>query len=844
MPIATARDLRADARPGQAAGLRLPGDQRHLEPDAERRAEGVRRRGQRRHRPGLHRRRRVPVGPVGQGHGDRRDRAGRVRARRGGQVPGPHRPAHRPLPEGQARRLHAPAGRRSPASGSSAARSRCSSRTCGTARRCRWPRTCRSPPNCSPSARRRTSSWRWRSASSAARRTGSSARSTRSCTPRRRTPWRRPRPLGLGERGRYILAATFGNVHGVYKPGHVKLRPSILQGHPGRRGPEVRQGQAVQPGLPRRVRVGPGGDQGGHLLRRGQDEHRHRHPVRVHPAGRRATCSTNYDGVLKVDGDVGNKKVYDPRCWGKAAEAGMAARVTHGLRGPDVGRAPPQGLMDTREPAGGPAPRPYLPSEDEAAAALEGGTPPQRCGALPGVLRRLGGAGRARLRRGRRGRPPTRTRGPGYHRGLDQLRRAGGGERADPVGARAEPRLPAFAAHAGAAAGAIGEDDEAAAVRAVPARQQPRRGRGAAGTPQLASGVASQDHSRTHPGASIGMSAGFAGNLIPQEPLPRLRLSRGFVYAGPTRTPASAEGMPMPAIVAGRRPMGRRGQGQGHRPARRPGRLRGQVPGRQQRRAHGRHRRGEATRCTCCPPACCRREVVPVIGNGVVIDPQVLLDEIDALAARGVDCGRLLVSRQRAPDHALPPGAGQGDRAVPGQRADRHHRPRHRPRLRRQDRPGRDPRPGPVRSRHPAQEARPRAAREEPGARQGLQPARHRPGRRSPPTTERYAERLRPYVADTGLVLGRALDEGKVVLLEGAQATMLDVDHGTLPVRHLLLADRGRRLRGLGHRARPGSPRSSGSSRRTRPASARARSPPNSATSRASGCARPARSTA
>src|SRR6202000_3410105 len=44
-----------------------------------------------------------------------------------------------------------------------------------------------------------------------------------------------------------------------------------------------------------------------------------------------------------------------------------------------------------------------------------------------------------------------------------------------------------------------------------------------------------------------------------------------------------------------------------------------------------------------------------------------------------------------------------------------------------------------------------------------------------------YAERLRPYVADTALALGRALDQGQVVLLEGAQATMLDVDHGTYP---------------------------------------------------------------
>ena len=47
---------------------------------------------------------------------------------------------------------------------------------------------------------------------------------------------------------------------------------------------------------------------------------------------------TNYDGVLKVDGEVGNKKAYDPRAWGKAAEAGMAARVVAGLRGPALDR--------------------------------------------------------------------------------------------------------------------------------------------------------------------------------------------------------------------------------------------------------------------------------------------------------------------------------------------------------------------------------------------------------------------------------------------------------------------------------------------------------------------------
>ena len=93
--------------------------------------------------------------------------------------------------------------------------------------------------------------------------------------------------LGIGEHGRYILAATFGNVHGVYKPGHVKLRPERAQGHPGHGRRQVRQGQAVRPGLPRRLRLGGERDPRGALLRRGEDERRHRHAVRVHPPGRR-----------------------------------------------------------------------------------------------------------------------------------------------------------------------------------------------------------------------------------------------------------------------------------------------------------------------------------------------------------------------------------------------------------------------------------------------------------------------------------------------------------------------------------------------------------------------------
>ncbi len=134
--------------------------------------------------------------------------------------------------------------------------------------------------------------------------------------------------VGLGERGRYILAATFGNVHGVYKPGHVKLRPAVLKeiqdavgakyhkdkpfdlvfhGGSGSALEEIRE--AIAYGV---VKMNVDTD----------TQYAFTRPVADH-------MFKNYDGVLKVDGDVGNKKSYDPRSWGKAAETGMAARVTH-----------------------------------------------------------------------------------------------------------------------------------------------------------------------------------------------------------------------------------------------------------------------------------------------------------------------------------------------------------------------------------------------------------------------------------------------------------------------------------------------------------------------------------
>jgi fructose-bisphosphate aldolase, class II len=133
--------------------------------------------------------------------------------------------------------------------------------------------------------------------------------------------------LGLGERGRYILAATFGNVHGVYKPGHVKLRPSVLK--------EIQDAVGAKYGREKPFDLVFHGGSGSALeeireaisygvVKMNVDtdtQYTFTRPVADH-------MFKNYDGVLKVDGDVGSKKVYDPRSWGKAAEAGMAARVT------------------------------------------------------------------------------------------------------------------------------------------------------------------------------------------------------------------------------------------------------------------------------------------------------------------------------------------------------------------------------------------------------------------------------------------------------------------------------------------------------------------------------------
>ncbi|EKU46705.1 MULTISPECIES: class II fructose-bisphosphate aldolase [Brevibacterium] len=134
------------------------------------------------------------------------------------------------------------------------------------------------------------------------------------------------RALGTGEKGRYLTALTFGNVHGVYKPGNVKLRPELLGEIQAAVGKEVGKDKPFD--LVFHGGSGSSAEEIAEAVRHGvvkmnvdtDTQYAFTRPVADH-------MFRHYDGVLKVDGEVGNKKEYDPRSYGKAAEAGMAARV-------------------------------------------------------------------------------------------------------------------------------------------------------------------------------------------------------------------------------------------------------------------------------------------------------------------------------------------------------------------------------------------------------------------------------------------------------------------------------------------------------------------------------------
>jgi len=172
--------------------------------------------------------------------------------------------------------------------------------------------------------------------------------------------------------------------------------------------------------------------------------------------------------------------------------------------------------------------------------------------------------------------------------------------------------------------------------------------------------------------------------------------------------------------------------------------------------------------------------VVPVIGNGVVIDPGVLLSEIDALTERGISCDRLLISanahlimpHHKAIDKVTERYLGKARIGTTGRGIGPAYSDKiARVGIRVQDLLD----PGILRQKIEVALNEKNQVLTKIYNRRGLEPAR---------VLEEYlgyAERLRPYITDTSLVLSKALDEGKVVLLEGGQGTLLDIDHGTYP---------------------------------------------------------------
>ncbi|MDT5036392.1 MAG: adenylosuccinate synthase [Micromonosporaceae bacterium] len=171
---------------------------------------------------------------------------------------------------------------------------------------------------------------------------------------------------------------------------------------------------------------------------------------------------------------------------------------------------------------------------------------------------------------------------------------------------------------------------------------------------------------------------------------------------------------------------------------------------------------------------------VPVIGNGVVVDPKVLLAEVDGLDERGVDTSKLLIStdahlimpHHRAMDRVVERYLGSARIGTTGRGIGPAYGDKvARTGIRVQDLLD----PGIFRKKLEL------ALREK---NQILVKVYNRKAMDVDGVVEEYlgyAERLRPYIADTRLVLGQALDAGRTVLLEGAQATLLDVDHGTYP---------------------------------------------------------------
>jgi adenylosuccinate synthase len=180
------------------------------------------------------------------------------------------------------------------------------------------------------------------------------------------------------------------------------------------------------------------------------------------------------------------------------------------------------------------------------------------------------------------------------------------------------------------------------------------------------------------------------------------------------------------------------------------------------------------------PSGVLSRHCVPVIGNGVVIDLAALLEEIDELEARGVSCGKLLVSANahlimpyhRALDKVSERFLGKAKIGTTGRGIGPTYGDKvARVGIRVQDLFD----PGILQQKLELTLRDKNQLLTKVYNRRGIE------AKRVAQEFTGYAERLRPYVADTGLVIGQALEAGANVLLEGAQGTLLDVDHGTYP---------------------------------------------------------------
>ena len=145
--------------------------------------------------------------------------------------------------------------------------------------------------------------------------------------------------LGLGERGRYMAAFTFGNVHGAYKPGMVKLRPALLGRIQREVDVRVRSGSflgvdasSLVPGKPFHLVFHGGSGSTAEEIAEAVSYGVVKMNIDTDTqyAFTRAVAGhmfTHYDAVLKIDSEVGDKRFYDPRSWGREAEDAMAKRV-------------------------------------------------------------------------------------------------------------------------------------------------------------------------------------------------------------------------------------------------------------------------------------------------------------------------------------------------------------------------------------------------------------------------------------------------------------------------------------------------------------------------------------